>query len=198
MRNDLNRIEPGHRAGSGRDRRISVMSGRRILGKKGVSPLIATVLLIAFAVALGAVVMNWGKGYVQTQAINVETKSNAQLSCQGDIELSIYVLNQRPKICYEVTDTGTTLRAMLKNEGTMTIKGMAVTLISDDDDVYSIDVDKDIIGGGVIKVDIDVNNTEFGEVKQVEFTPKILVSGVQKPVLCSKNSNNVDEIYACE
>jgi flagellin-like protein len=29
------------------------------LSKKGVSPLIATVLLISFAVALGAVVMNW-------------------------------------------------------------------------------------------------------------------------------------------
>ena len=28
--------------------------------KKGVSPLIATILLIAFAVALGTVIMNWG------------------------------------------------------------------------------------------------------------------------------------------
>ena len=28
--------------------------------KKGVSPLIATILLIAFAVALGSVVLNWG------------------------------------------------------------------------------------------------------------------------------------------
>ena len=32
------------------------------LGKKAVSPLIATVLLIAFAVALGAVVMNIPQG----------------------------------------------------------------------------------------------------------------------------------------
>ena len=35
--------------------------GRIFLQKKGVSPLIATVLLISFAVALGAVVMNWGR-----------------------------------------------------------------------------------------------------------------------------------------
>jgi flagellin-like protein len=174
------------------------MFGRRILSKKGVSPLIATVLLIAFAVALGAVVMNWGKGYVQAQAINVETKSNAQLSCQGDIELNIYVLNQRPKICYELTDTGTTLSAMLKNEGTMTIKGITVTIVSSNDDVFSTEIDKDIVGGGVVKVDISVNDTEFGDIRQVEFTPKILVSGVQKPVLCSKNSKNIDEIYACE
>lgn len=194
MRNNLNRRGQG----IGHSHRMPVMFSGRIFNKKGVSPLIATVLLIAFAVALGAVVMNWGKGYVQTQAINVETKSNAQLSCQGDIELSVYILNQRPKICYEITDTGTTLRAMLKNEGTMTIRGMSVTIISSDDDVFSLEVDKDIIGGGVVKVDIAVNDTEFGDIKQAEFTPKILVSGVQKPVLCSKNSKNVDEIYACE
>jgi flagellin-like protein len=30
-----------------------------MLGKKGMSPLIATILLMAFAVALGAVIMNW-------------------------------------------------------------------------------------------------------------------------------------------
>ncbi|MDP7623305.1 MAG: hypothetical protein QF436_04300, partial [Candidatus Woesearchaeota archaeon] len=29
--------------------------------KRGVSPLIATVLLISFAVALGSVVLNWGR-----------------------------------------------------------------------------------------------------------------------------------------
>ena len=33
--------------------------------KKGMSPLVATVLLIAFAVALGAVVLNWGEEFVQ-------------------------------------------------------------------------------------------------------------------------------------
>lgn len=30
-----------------------------MIGKKGMSPLIATILLMAFAVALGAVIMNW-------------------------------------------------------------------------------------------------------------------------------------------
>lgn len=36
------------------------------VGKRGISPLIATVLLVAFAVALGAVVMNWAKGVEET------------------------------------------------------------------------------------------------------------------------------------
>ena len=37
------------------------------VGKRGISPLIATVLLVAFAVALGAVVMNWAKGVEETE-----------------------------------------------------------------------------------------------------------------------------------
>ena len=32
------------------------------MNKRGISPLIATVLLVAFAVALGAVVMSWTSG----------------------------------------------------------------------------------------------------------------------------------------
>ena len=34
----------------------------KMMNKKGISPLIATVLLIGFAVALAAVVMTWGLG----------------------------------------------------------------------------------------------------------------------------------------
>ena len=37
--------------------------------KKGVSPLIATVLLIAFAIALGTVIMNWGRGELYSSPV---------------------------------------------------------------------------------------------------------------------------------
>jgi flagellin-like protein len=47
------------------------------VGKRGISPLIATVLLVAFAVSLGAVVMNWAKG---TDTGAAETSSFAQTS----------------------------------------------------------------------------------------------------------------------
>jgi len=55
------------------------------LNKKAVSPLIATVLLIAFAVALGAVVMNWGRSYVETTAEYAERGSDIQILCSRDI-----------------------------------------------------------------------------------------------------------------
>ena len=41
---------------------------RRRMGKRGLSPLIATVLLVAFSIALGSVIMSWGKNLVETNA----------------------------------------------------------------------------------------------------------------------------------
>lgn len=49
--------------------------------KKGISPLIATVLLIGFVVAVAAVVMLWGKGFVKERAEKEGALSQAQLEC---------------------------------------------------------------------------------------------------------------------
>ena len=40
----------------------------RRLGKKGISPLVATVLLITFAIVLGAIVLNYGQSFVKEAA----------------------------------------------------------------------------------------------------------------------------------
>jgi flagellin-like protein len=62
------------------------------LDKKGVSPLIATVLLIAFAVALGAIVMNWGRGYVEDTQDFARESSENQLTCSSDVEMDFEVI----------------------------------------------------------------------------------------------------------
>ncbi|MFW5746673.1 MAG: archaellin/type IV pilin N-terminal domain-containing protein [Nanoarchaeota archaeon] len=59
-----------------------------LLGKKGVSPLIATVLLISFAVALGAVVMNWAGSIAHGQ------------SCEG-VNFKVVERNGGLAICYD-------------------------------------------------------------------------------------------------
>jgi len=35
------------------------------MNKRAISPLVATILLLAFAIALGSVVMAWGKGLIE-------------------------------------------------------------------------------------------------------------------------------------
>ncbi len=64
-------------------------------GKKAISPLIATVLLIGFVVAIGAVVMIWGKGFITERAQKEGALSQAQLDCNL-VEIDLegdYIIN---------------------------------------------------------------------------------------------------------
>lgn len=49
--------------------------------KKGISPLIATVLLIGFTVALTSIVMMWGKGFVTEKTTKEGALAEARMDC---------------------------------------------------------------------------------------------------------------------
>ncbi|MGC9133332.1 MAG: archaellin/type IV pilin N-terminal domain-containing protein [Nanopusillaceae archaeon] len=58
--------------------------------KRSVSPLIATIILIALTVALGAIIVGWARGYVRGQVSNL----GAQLeylssSCNSSVQISV-------------------------------------------------------------------------------------------------------------
>ncbi|MBI2139848.1 hypothetical protein HYU14_02910 [Candidatus Woesearchaeota archaeon] len=46
-------------------------------GKKALSPLVATLILVVFALAIGTVTMNWGKAYVES--IQPESEGKGKL-----------------------------------------------------------------------------------------------------------------------
>lgn len=49
--------------------------------KKGISPLIASILLIGFTVALAAIIMTWGTSFVKKQTEQTETEGSKALDC---------------------------------------------------------------------------------------------------------------------
>ena len=59
------------------------------MDKKGISPLIATVLIIGFTVALAAVVMTWGGGFIREQTESTETTTSQALKCVTDLDFQI-------------------------------------------------------------------------------------------------------------
>ncbi|MBT7149091.1 hypothetical protein HN947_03100 [Candidatus Woesearchaeota archaeon] len=60
-----------------------------IKNKRGISPLIATVLLIGFAVALAAVVMTWGLDFIQSTADTTEQQTENTLTCATELSFTI-------------------------------------------------------------------------------------------------------------
>ncbi|BBL45582.1 hypothetical protein MJ1_0420 [Nanobdella aerobiophila] len=60
---------------------------------KAVSPLIATIILIALTVALGAVIVGWAKGYVRGQISNLGAQSEILVAQEGGGAINITAEN---------------------------------------------------------------------------------------------------------
>ena len=52
-----------------------------MIGKKGISPLIASVILIAFVIAVAAIAGNFFTGFTEKQKVTVETKGGTLIDC---------------------------------------------------------------------------------------------------------------------
>ena len=88
------------------------------LNKKGISPLIATVLLIGFTVALAAVVIIWGSGFVSRTTVASSEKTAQTLACTSDLNFDIRKVN-----CDDNgVDAGGVSKITIDNKGSYAIK----------------------------------------------------------------------------
>ena len=166
-----------------------------INSKKGVSPLIATVLLIAFAVALGAVVMNWGRGYIeQTQTLAAD-QSDALIICSTKIDLDLIEIDYEKQACFNASGNGGdgTVQLILENRGTYGLEKIQFRAITDGSNVPVSQTENSSIGDSVLgpgeagyfEINLTGDNTDATKVKQVAITPVVSVSGNE--VACTGN-----------
>lgn len=66
------------------------------INKKGISPLIATVLLIGFTVALAAMVMTWGSGFIKKTTEKTEEGTASALKCATELGFEISGITCNP------------------------------------------------------------------------------------------------------
>ncbi len=57
--------------------------------KRGISPLIATVLLIGFTITIAAILMIWGGNLIKERAEKISARTEAQTSCTAKVEIDI-------------------------------------------------------------------------------------------------------------
>lgn len=156
--------------------------------KKGVSPLIATILLIAFAVALGSVVMNWGLnlnlGKSTDKCLNVAIKMRDISSAEA---------------CYGGVGQNGYINFILDNVGSTDISGLAILIVGSKGKTKLFDLDNILIKKGSLfdKKDKEVSYdfSQFGAVNQVQFIPKVKTE--QSTEICSRNSVTAEKIGVC-
>lgn len=163
--------------------------------KKGVSPLIATVLLIAFAVSLGAVVMNWGRGYVESTTEQVETQAAEKISCSMDTSLGIVQVGNKQKLCIDDDGSNYFLKFTLVNTGSVPLEGIQVTELWENHFVepYNVIANPSIEKSKLFFSDANLSKevtedreTDLEELEQIEIAPIILVKGVK--TICLEHS----------
>ncbi len=166
--------------------------------KRGVSPLIATVLLIAFTVALGAVVMNWGRGFVQQQTNEAEKTTQTKLGCALKVNLKVAEIDNTPQICYGGGGDAGYIEMRLNNEDeTNVIKALSVS-VGGEKGIYNNDTINVTIPVGLAGfVNMTYSYNSFGKVKNVRIVPTILIGGVLTPCGGSPLEKSASEIRNC-
>ncbi len=171
---------------------------RIIRNKNGVSPLIATVLLIAFAVALGAVVMNWGRGFVQQQTTEAEKTTQVKLGCSLKVNLKVAEIDGVPQVCYGGGGSAGYIELRLNNnDETNDIKGLSIS-VGGDTGIYNNDTINTTIPVGLSGyLNMSYSYTSYGKVKNIRVVPKILIGGVVTPCGGSPLEKSTSEIRNC-
>ena len=155
--------------------------------KKGVSPLIATILLIAFAVALGSVVMNWG--------LNLDLGKSAD-NCRN-IEIKLRDINSA-EACFGGFGQNGYINFVIDNTGAADISGLAIWIVGDKGTrLFELDNIALKTGSLYDKKDKEVSYdfTAYGNIKQIQFIPK--AKAEQTTEICSKNAVKTEKIGAC-
>lgn len=152
--------------------------------KRGISPLIATVLILGFTIALAAVIMTWGTSF--TKKIQKETEAGA--------DISIICATQ---VNFDITDAcidGTDVKITVKNDASKTIDSFKVRLYKGGSEV---DTPSDLSSLGSFDISTyksTPNTFTAGEVKMVELFPTITSSG--SSITCAENVDQFGNLDA--
>jgi flagellin-like protein len=130
--------------------------------KRGVSPLIATILLIAFAVALGAVVMNVGRSTIGAM----------------DAGFSILELGGKKQVCFFDRAENSALELTIKNGDIMELEDLQVSVIGiadivNRDHLLQVPIKK----AEIKKVMVLYDARQTGKLRKIVITPNIIRNG---------------------
>ena len=136
------------------------------MNKRGIGPLIASVLLIAFTIVLAAMIISWGSGFFNKISSGNDERTAKFMACTGD--LNFHVNLKCPNI------------ATLENNGEINIKKFVLRFFKEDEFLGTGNL------GGVNKNDLQkfiISNVPMNTNK-IDFLAIVDVNG--KEITCSE------------
>lgn len=139
--------------------------------RKAISPLIATVLLIGFTVALAAVIMTWGSGFTKKITGETETTTEQALQCT--------------KLNFEISSVDCAKKEVtITNNGNKEIKSLKFRIHKQT--AVDIEDSATLIGSFDIK-SIKLTTSLDSTVTKIEAIPTIVGSSGEKDFTCENS-----------
>ena len=152
------------------------------LRKKGITPLMAPFLLISFAIAVGVVVMNFGRAQVEQQA-----------ECAIDINLKFSKISNQDQICYDASKKD--IAFTIENGINIKVEGIIINTIGSQK-ADSLELNDAKIGkAGVYLGHMKYDKAISGDMKQLKITPKVMMYDQEQ--ICTEKALVVENLRAC-
>lgn len=150
--------------------------------KKGVTPLMITLLLISFAVAVGVVIMNFGAAEVEEAA-----------ECPINIGLKLAVISGQEQLCYDAAKKD--IAFTLENGVNIKVEGLIFNAIGNKKaESFELNEAKMIKAGNYLG-QVAYDSSVSGEIQQIKITPKIVLYDAEQ--ICSEQALVVEGIRSC-
>lgn len=147
------------------------------MNNKAVSPLIATVLLIAFAVSLGAVLLTY----------------MTSLGECGSVSIEVATIDGNPQICYN--SNSNKLEFTIENSGREDVEYLKLSLTGALN-VDNVDVMRAISRSETEKMSVDYKLQYLGKLQKLKIMPVVLEDNEE--VICpSEKSLTIEGIPDC-
>jgi len=161
------------------------------IGKQAISPLVATILLLAFSIAIGAVVMSWGESYVEEKANFVQGIREVLTSCEA-ASFTVIKLGGSQQICYK----DNSLELSIDNGQDIDIHDFNTRILGTTG-IYTKEstINAPLKKLNAVKLAVLIPNN-IGTVQQVKITPKIQVA--DDIIFCKDQSLVLEGIQKCQ
>ena len=168
--------------------------------KKAVSPLIATVLLVAMTISVGMMVMRFQEGTTLEFKERATRQIDKNLKCSLDISLKIVDVSNEELICYNRTGSSN-LEVVVENQGSVDIEGVRIFLLDFNNNIKTADALTVLGGHNRTKYNISIATLDDGS--NFTFPPtKVIISPIldysaDSVNICSDSELEVEDLDQC-
>ena len=152
------------------------------MDKRGVSPIVATILIISLAVGLGVGFMNIGKAYLQKEA-----------QCPIAIGLTAAIINNEQQFCYNQDKKE--VEFTVENGVNINVNGLILNIIGTNRaDTFELN-DAKISKAGAYVGRVPYDSEKDGNIRQIKISPKVVLYDEEQ--ICSEKALLVEKVEDC-